>query len=256
MAKSNTRRKKKAAVVESKRELIILQNCRGSFLCINEPNTQGEYANDKYQGDFLIPKGKEKSSGLSELKRIAVKVAQEYFDDDSIEDFDDIPGKHSCVKCGDERFDNCPEGKEDTYKHYQDHWYITPKSDFKPPMMKGDGKTEYSNEERENWKSGDFFNIVVSVYGYSQSGGGIGLGLQMLQPSKSGPALGGAGKAAAMKMLSPIEVELGEIELDEEEDEEETPRSRKKPKKTVAKKKRRVVEEEDDEEDDEDYDDD
>ena len=199
-------------MAKKKKNLIATPVGRLNFVYLTDPDVGREYSDDKFKVDLLFPKETWKEEG-KELKKAVIKTAQAHFGDTGITKLSHL--SHHPFKDGDDKNPDSPSSKP-----YVGHMYITAKSDFKPMVVKPDGKTVMSDEEVAKVKSGDYARLVVAPYGYNQQGGGITLGLNVVQFYKEGEALGGAGNAAAMELLSELEVDLGDVDLDDDEDDE------------------------------------
>lgn len=107
-------------------------------------------------------------------------------------------------------------------------------------------KNKLSDEEVEaKIKGGDWGRVWVSPYYYPHNGGGIGLGIKMIQywkPCKAEEAFGGDPDAMIDTLATELDVDMEDVE---EEEVEAAPKKRK------AKKKAAPVEEEDYEEEEE-----
>lgn len=189
---------------------------------------------NKYKVDILIPKSEWKEKG-KELREAVLAVGRDYIDDDTatLSDFDN-PFKDGDAK------------EQDFFKGMV---VMTVKSQNKP-MVVGPDKKEYTDEEIEKIKGGDYARLVVSVYGYEQ-GPGVTLGLEVVQFVRPGAALGG-GRAASVAMLDELDIEPDDLDLDSSDDddeEEEKPKKAAKPAKAAKKAKVATVDVDDEEED-------
>lgn len=204
---------KKAATKPQK--VLVRTSCgQISFPFFAKPDTGREFSDDRYKLDLLFKKSTWKEEG-KELRLAIIREAQRFFEDPDIKSLGQIP-KHP-IKDGDEKDPEKPASKA-----YAGCYYIHLKSDYKPTVLKPDGKTEMTAEEIESIKGGDYARCVASVYGYSKGpNSGVGMGLQLVQFWKEGEAFGGGSKAASMELLSELEIDLDDVELGEGEEEEE-----------------------------------
>lgn len=190
-----------AAKAKAKKEQVIIYTPIGllAWPHLHAPDTGREYSDNKYKGDLFIPKpvwakeGKEVVAGI-------IKVAAKFFDNPKIKlsDF-----KHPIVDMDKEK--NVEDYAKGTIR-------IRAKSLYQPTII-GARKDEngqfpkLSEEEIKDIKAGDFGRFICNVYGYSQQGGGIALGLNFFQFGYKGAAIG-QGNLAQIKNLSEIEVEV------------------------------------------------
>lgn len=196
-----------------KRTLIATPKGRISFPFLVKPDVGREFSDDKYKLDLLFPKATWKEEG-KDLRIAIIKEAQKYFGDPNIKSLSHIP--KNPIKDGDDKDPEKPSSKA-----YKDHYYVQLKTEFKPTIVKPDGKTHMSEAEVEKIKGGDYARCVVSVFGYKKGPNtGISLGLQLVQFWKEGEAFGGGSKAASMELLSQLEINLEDVDMgDDVEDE-------------------------------------
>lgn len=184
---------------------------RFSWPSIAKPNDTGEYANNKYQVELLIPKTTWKELGAG-LRTATLTVAQDYWGKDKIKSLADIPARP--FRDGDEL-----AASNEKKAYYAGNIVIKPKSTNKPRVV-GPRKQDLTPEEVAAIKGGDFGRLVVSVYPYAQKGGGIALGLECVQFSHAGEPFGNAGgSAASLGLLDELEVELADLDSEEEAEE-------------------------------------
>lgn len=217
-----------------------------SYPYLVEPNDRGNYPDGKYKTDIIFDAETWETQGKA-LRKAVLQVARNYFGDATLKlsDFAN-PFKDGNAKAGKKEYNGCI--------------YLTAKSDFQPTVV--GPNTKPMPEERINKiKGGDFARLVVNIYPYAQQGGGVTVGLEVVQFSHEGEPLG-EGRAASLELLDELEAELEDLEEGEGEEDDEEPKKKAAPKKpaakpvTVEKKKpgrpKKKVEDDDDEEEDDD----
>lgn len=205
--------KAKATKKEAKKRILVRTPVgQISFPNLVKPDVGREYSDNKYKMDLLFDKATWKEEG-KDLRVAVIKTAQEFFGNPKITKLSDF--KHP-FKDGDDK-----DPEKASSKAYAGKMYVTLKTEYKPSIMKADGKTEMTEKEVEAIKGGDWARAVVSIYGYSQSGGGITLGLQLVQFWKEGESFGGGSKAASVALLSELQVDLDDVDMGEDEEEDE-----------------------------------
>lgn len=226
-----TKRKKKGDKVQVTTPI-------GTFSYPNllEPDSGRQYSDDKYKTDLLFKEKDFKTDPAAKALREAIlKVGRRGTKDPNatLSDF-----KHPLRRTSEmgekysenERTKNCI--------------VIRAKTEYDPIVIDAQ-KNEMDAEAVKKIKGGDEGRLIVSVFWYDQQGGGVALGLTIVQWLKSGEALGG-GRQALIDELDEIEIEdIEDVETDD--DEEEAPK---------PKRKKKVVEEDDEEENEDDDSDD
>lgn len=159
---SNQQQKKKRAASEK----IITPIGIVSFPHIYEPDSDGDYSDNKYKVTFLVPKNKEED--IKKLKMTALKVAREewgekvkfnelefplYDGDDKATTADEKAKKEGNAK------------KVGNWDAYKDHLYFTAKSYRQPGIVGPDSKPLPSGEDI---KGGDFCRISISLVAYER----------------------------------------------------------------------------------------
>jgi hypothetical protein len=186
-----------------------------SFINIATPDVGREFSKGEYKFDLLFPKKTWKEDG-KELRTTIILEARKFYGDPNIKSLSQIP--YHPIKDGDEK-----DPEKASSKAYKDMMYVVLRSKYKPEVYKPDGKTMMTPEEVEAVKAGDFARAVMSIWGFKKGNKtGISCGLDgIIQFYKEGKALGGAGKAASVALLSELEVDLDDIDLGEDVGEEE-----------------------------------
>lgn len=174
---------------------VVTPTGRIVFPYLAEPDSGRQYSDGKYKVDILFPKSSWKEDG-AELREQVLGVAQAYY------------GKK--VKFADFKHP-FKDGDTKQQDYFKGHVYITAKSQFAPTVV-GPDKSVFDKERIMKIKGGDYARLVVVVYPYDQSGGGVTLGLDIVQFSHEGEALSG-GRAASMAMLDELEVDLSDLDV-------------------------------------------
>jgi len=173
-----------------------------------EPDLGRQYSDGKFKADIFWDAGEFKEAG-KELRQAVLKVGRDFFKDDSLK----LTDFKNPFKKGDDKEN--PGALAGTI-------YMTAKSKNRPTVL-GANKTEWDLEKIRSLKSGDHVRFVVSVFPYSQSGGGVSVGLNAVQFAYEGESIGG-GSAASVALLDEIKVELDDIDegaLDGDDDDED-----------------------------------
>lgn len=150
-------------------------------------------SDNKWKMDFYISKDKFKTDGKP-LVDAVLQVARAYFGKPtiSLKDFKNPFVDTDTLTNVDARL--------------KGHVRLRVKSTFKP-LVVGPGKEELSEDAIKNIKGGDLCRFVGVAYPYSQQGGGVTIGLNVVQFVRSGDALGG-GASAMLSLIDEIEVPL------------------------------------------------
>lgn len=175
---------------DNKKELIY--TCRGtiSFPYLSKPDTGRTYSDDKFKGDLIIDPETWKKEGKPMVDAI-LKVAEMHFGKKlKITEF---KSPLTIMGAGD-----------DVPERFKNSIMLRAKSKFKPTGYgpnKVEGKfPELTPEQVAAIKGGDTLRLIVNLYGYSQSGGGIAAGLNGYQFIKVGDPMG-QGKTRELSLL-------------------------------------------------------
>lgn len=187
---------------------------RLSFPYLAEPDSGRQYSDDKYKTDILIPKPVwvEQAKGVIEA---VLKVGREYFGNPKLQlkDF-----KNPFFDMDNDS--DCPD-------FAKGHVRLRAKSQFAPvvigPKKGTDGRFPvWDKEQIAKIKGGDHARIVCAVYGYPQQGGGVTLGLNVVQFAYEGGAIG-QGVTELINSIDEIEVEIDDpAEMTDTEDSQES----------------------------------
>ena len=175
-----------------------------SFPALDKPDAQGRYDKDKYKASLMIPKEAMKTPQGKKFAKTILTVGRKHFGDKKLtmKDF-----THPLID-GDEKN---PE--------YNAHHYVIIAKNKRQPTLIGPDKTPLTSEQISKLKDGDHVRFVVGVFGHDHNGGGVSLGLDLVQFSHEGEALGG-GRTAALELVDELEVELEEPDEEAEDDDE------------------------------------
>jgi hypothetical protein len=160
-----------------------------------KPDVGRQYSDDKYKADIFWLASDFKESG-ADLKAAVLKVGREFFKDNSLK----LSDFKNPFKKGDDKENPGP---------LEGCIYVTAKSNNKPKVL-GPKKDEWNDEQIASIKSGDYVRFILSVFPYSQSGGGVSVGLNVVQFAYAGESIGG-GTAASIALLDSINVELDDV---------------------------------------------
>lgn len=175
-----------------------------SFPYLAAPDSGRPESDNKHKVDLLIKKEVFKTEGKA-MTEAVLQVAREYFGKPKIQlkDFKNPFMDMDTV-----------DGADDRTKG---HIRVRAKSEYQP-LIVGADKEELSADDIKKIKGGDFGRIVCVAYPYSQQGGGVTLGLNLVQYARPGEALG-QGRKAYLDMIDEIEVTLDDVETEEAEEE-------------------------------------
>lgn len=207
-----------------------------NYIFFTQPDSGRQYSDDKFKCDIMFDMETWKDhADMKELRKQVLAVGRKAIADGTIsklqgelkgKDPDDIKAADIKLKHFANPFKtgNDKDMSNEAYHCYKDKMFITPKKHVDQVEKQGldrivvigpNGK-ELSDEEVSRIKSGDYIRAVVSVYPYSQQGGGVTLGLETVQFAKVGEALFTGGvKAAAMNVLDELDIDLEEIDDEE-----------------------------------------
>lgn len=163
------------------------------------PDEGREYSDGAYKVDFLIP---ESDFVGSELEKAIMQTAIAEFGAD----------KAKKVKLP-QKFLKDEDGIPDSLKTYVQ---IRAKNKNDRPLVVDAQKEELDEDQIAKVKSGDHAILFLTVYPYPQQGGGIALGLDIVQYIKKGEPFEGTGNARKLAQLAAIEVE--DIKAEDVED--------------------------------------
>jgi hypothetical protein len=251
-----------AKTVAKKEEYVTVYSPLGilSYPYLTKPDTGRKESSNKYSAEIYVAK----STWVKEGKQMVddvLKVARKFFNNPKLK-LSEFKGPFTDM-------DNATDSKGK--KIEPEEWQkgtirIRAKAgaEYKPTVIgpRKDPETDkfpvLTDEQVSNIKGGDYVRLIGTVYGYSQQGGGIAIGLNFVQFGKEGKALG-QGKMAQIKDLGEIEVEVDAPEemVDTEETLSEaadkvlaSPAAAKKGKKASATAPAPVVEEDESEDED------
>lgn len=207
MKKEKTAPKKKTGGKE-KKIVCMTPVGRLSFPYLAKPDEGRQYSDGKYKTDLIIPKEIWERDGKTLVEEV-LNLARKKFDDPKLKlkDF-----KHP--------FKDCDADKDFLAKNpfAKGCIMLRAKSGY-APIVVGPTKDKFDSEEIAKIKGGDYGRLIVTVFHYSQQGGGISLALNIVQFAKEGEALGG-GAAKMLEILDEMEMEDPTSESEDEADDE------------------------------------
>lgn len=194
----------KKAVVK-KKEYVSITTPIGliSFPYLFAPDTGRDNSSNKYSIEIYVPKPVWAKEGKS-CEEMVLKVGREYFKNPSLE-LSDFKNPFTDMDLAATALKPIEDYQKGTIR-------IRAKAAPEyPPTVIGPRKGEngkfptLSPDEVKKIKGGDYGRLIAGVYGYSQSGGGVALGLNFVQFAYEGKALG-QGKMKQIEALGEIEV--------------------------------------------------
>lgn len=202
-----------------KKEKVIVYSPLGrfSFPYLVTPDTGRPNSDGKWKVELMIPKSKFETEckglvaavlacaseyhgrSIKSLKELTKKVTEEV---NGVETTT-VKRLHPFTDMDEER--DCPEV-------FKGHIRIRAKSTFKPlvigPHKNEDGKFDALPEEVvKQIKGGDYGRLVMVVYAYSQSGGGVTFGLNGVQFGYAGDPIG-QGALKQVQDMSEVEIPM------------------------------------------------
>lgn len=168
-----------------------------SYPYFDKPDSGRENSSNKYSGDLLIPKDVFIKDGMA-LKQGVLDVGRSFFNDQTLtlKDF-----KH-------------PFKDTDTINKISDPaqkgCILIRARSTRKPLVVGPDKKELDLERIKSLKGGDWGRYVVWIYGYSQQGGGVTFGLNLVQFAREGAAFGG-GSTQNLEFIEELEVTLDDV---------------------------------------------
>lgn len=197
----------------------------GSWLYLVKPDIGRKESSLKFSAELYVPKADFLKDGKQMIADVT-KVAREYHDNKKL-NLNDITNPFKDM----DTVKDCPEWAKGTYRirakagkkdMTEAEW-----NQYRPtviaPRKDENGKfPQYTLDEIKEIKAGDYMRFICGVYGYSQQGGGVALGLNFVQFVKEGKALG-QGKMKAIENLDEVEVTVDSPEemFDTEKDGDE-----------------------------------
>lgn len=195
-----------------------------SFPYLVKPDTGRKESSNKYSCEIYIPKPVWAKEGKPVVEAI-MKVAREFFKNPKLKKLSEFKN---------------PITDMDTVADVKDYQkgtirirakagsLFSGKTDQKPTVIgpRKDPETDkfpiLTEEQVAAIKGGDHVRLIGGLYGYTQQGGGISIGLNFVQFAKEGKAIG-QGKMKQLESLGEIEVDVDSPEemVDTEESDEE-----------------------------------
>ncbi len=204
-------------MAKTKKEVINVTTPIGvcSYPYLLKPDTGRAESSNKYSIEIYVDKATWAKEGKPVVEAV-MKAAREYFQNPKLKKLSEFKN---------------PITDMDTVKDVKDFQKgcirIRAKAgaDFKPTVIapRKDPDTDkfpvLSDEEVAKIKGGDHVRLIGTLFGYSQQGGGIALGLNFVQFAKEGKAIG-QGRMKQLESLDEIEVEVQSPEemVDTEDD--------------------------------------
>lgn len=172
---------------------------RVSFPFFTAPDTGREYSDNKYKGDLIIPKAVFKEQGKA-LQDAVMSVGREYFGDKFT-----LKGKWR------HPFKDMDNDDNVVLEAMKGCMMVRAKSSKAPVFIgprKVDGNfPELTSQQIADIKGGDWCVFNVTAFPYDQQGGGISLGLNVVQFWKPDAAFG-QGRSKILESAEELTIEL------------------------------------------------
>lgn len=175
------------------RKTIALPVGRISYPFLAAPDTGREYSDGAYKVDFLIPLESFKKA-QEQIEGVLLEVWRDFIGDPKVK-FKDI--KKQPLK----DLSNDPK----VAPNMKDYMLIRAKNKNGQPLIVDINKKEMSEDAIKKLKGGDWCEIIVSFYPYSQSGSGVAAGQDIVRFVKPGEPFG-SGAAKHLGLLDDIEI--------------------------------------------------
>ncbi len=197
-------------VNKTKKEYPVVYTPIGiiSYPYLWTPDVGRKESSGKFSAEIYVPKAVFASEG-KDMVALVTKVAREFHSDPKLK-LADIQNPFKDMDTVKEALDwqkgtfriRAKAGRKDM----QEGEYAK----YRPVVIAGkkgsnDKYPVFSEEAILKIKGGDHVRFICSVYGYTQQGGGVALGLNFVQFGKVGEAIG-QGKMKAIENLSELEI--------------------------------------------------
>ena len=160
---------------------------------VGRPNSSG-----KYTAQLFISKEDMKASGMKLLAAVLAKGRELKGPNATLKDF-----KHTIYDV-----DNLPADKKAKLPESVRTGFIQINcASARAPVVKDAKQNILSAADIERIGGGDVCRFVVAAYTYKQQGGGVALGLNIVQFKEKGPVSFGGG-ASGVELLSDLEVKM------------------------------------------------
>lgn len=182
----------------SKEDLVVTPIGYIAFPYLTKPDTGRPNSSNKYGAALYIKKEDFKVMGQALLAKVLEVGRRLKGPNATLRDF-----KHTIKDCD----ALSPEEKAKLPEQVRSGYIRIGASSKHPPVVKDARQNLMSFDQINQISAGDFCRFVVAVYTYQQQGGGVALGLNVVQyKEKSGVTFGGAG--AGVEMLSDLETTM------------------------------------------------
>jgi len=171
---------------------IISCEVRGSYVSVFQPrrNQLNPDEDPKYSVQLLIPKTAEGKAFLKDLRSAYGDAIGDRWPKGAPSNVREFMGDERmkpCVRDGDKKENDAgePVGGE-----YAGHWYLNASNKKRPGVVEDSTRKPPMSEE--DFQSGDYCYVQLSVYGYSMLGNnGVGFGLRNVLITRKGEPLTG-----------------------------------------------------------------
>lgn len=182
----------------SKDDLVVTPVGYIAFPYLSRPDVGRPSSSNKYGAALYIPKDVFKVEGQALLAKVLEVGRRLRGPQATLRDF-----KHT-IKDVDSF---SPEEKAKIPEAVRSGFIRISTASKTPPVVKDARQNLMTPQQIDQITAGDFCRFVLAVYTYSQQGGGVALGLNVVQfKEKSGVVFGGGG--AGVEMLTDLEVKM------------------------------------------------
>ncbi len=162
---------------------IVTPKGRFAFPHLAKPDTEGQYADDKYKVTILIPK----TEDIRPLQKAIMDCARQAWPKKRLKPKDLA---HIPLRDGDEKVREAVENDKSPLEGYEGAWFITAKSKKRRRTVDA-GRNDIDPEE---CYGGAYGRLVLTAMSYEQAGKpGVTFLLDVVQKIADGEAFGGGG---------------------------------------------------------------
>lgn len=169
-----------------------------SYPYLARPDTGRPNSSGKYTAQLFIAKEDMKSQGMSLLAAVLAKGKELKGPNATLKDF-----KHTIYDVD----QLSPEKKAKLPEAVRTGFIQINCASIKAPIVKDAKQNILSSDDIARIGGGDVCRFVVAAYTYKQQGGGVALGLNIVQFKEKGPVSFGGG-ASGVELLGDLEVKM------------------------------------------------
>lgn len=199
------------------RKVLVLPPGRASYPFLAKPDEGREYSDGAWKFDHLVLKEtwKKPHPNPKDVEALRGKTWEQVIQEAILDVYRDLKGDAKLTWADVKKHplkDLASDPK--TEEKMKPYMMMRVKNKNNQPLIVDINKKEMSQEEIAKIKGGDWVEPVVSVYSYSQSGGGVTFGLDIVRFIQKGEPFG-LGASKHLGLLDDIEV-TAEAFTDEE----------------------------------------